>query len=220
MRFKISFKFTMYFIYFCVDIVFATVIICYCSVVRGFDFNGWIGIMCAGAAIILGVYLFYKAAYYYISRIEKVVRIQKETKLKLGIDEEKTEENLKKSFKKEYILFDEMIQELINLIKREYSSEILKNQAELNAMQSQINPHFLYNTLESIRGLAIKYNVTDIAVMTKAMADMFRFIISNKGNFIDFKDEMANIDNYMKIQQFRFDNKFIKHAQNLYLLQI
>lgn len=200
--------FTLRFIYFCVDIVLSVMILCYCWLVRGFDFGGLIGTACAVLAIILGVYFFYYSFYYYISRIETVLRVQKETKLQLGIDEDKNGRTSQEFERKTYLIFDQMIQELMYLVKREYSSELLKNQAELNAMQSQINPHFLYNTLESIRGLAIKYNVLDIAIMTKAMADMFRFIISKKGNFIDFRDEMANIDNYMKIQQFRFDNKF------------
>lgn len=95
------------------------------------------------------------------------------------------------------------------LLEREYSIVLMKKQAELAALQSQINPHFLYNTLETIRGQALMYNMHDIANMTKALADIFRYSISNKGNIISFKEELQNIDSYIKIQQVRFNGRFI-----------
>ena len=56
----------------------------------------------------------------------------------------------------------------------------MKKQAEIDALQSQINPHFFYNTLESIRGQAIVEGVDDIGKMVKALADIFRYSITNK----------------------------------------
>jgi two-component system sensor histidine kinase YesM len=91
---------------------------------------------------------------------------------------------------------------------REYESKMLKQQAELNSLQSQINPHFLYNTLESIRGQALKDRVPEIAQMTEALAMLFRYSISQKGNLVTLGAELKSIDNYFTIQQFRFNNKF------------
>ena len=98
---------------------------------------------------------------------------------------------------------------LKQLIDSEYTAGIMKKQAEIDALQSQINPHFLYNTLESIRGQAIVEEVEGIGMMVKALADIFRYSITNKNAMVKLEEELKNIDNYLKIQQFRFDNKFI-----------
>jgi len=102
-----------------------------------------------------------------------------------------------------------LIVRLKQLIDSEYTAGIMKKQAEIDALQSQINPHFLYNTLESIRGQAIAEEVEGIARMVKALADIFRYSITNKNAMVKLEEELKNIDNYLNIQQFRFDNKFI-----------
>ncbi len=98
---------------------------------------------------------------------------------------------------------------LTELIESEYSAGVMKKQAEIDALQSQINPHFLYNTLESIRGEAIDEGVVNIAKMVKALADIFRYSITNKNEMVTLEEEIKNIDNYLKIQQYRFNNKFV-----------
>jgi len=102
-----------------------------------------------------------------------------------------------------------MMDRLKDLIFREYNANIMKKQAELDALQSQINPHFLYNTLESIRGQAITHGMDDIEIMTNALSELFRYSISNKGNLVSLEEELKNVDNYLMIQQYRFNNKFI-----------
>ncbi len=98
---------------------------------------------------------------------------------------------------------------LKELIDSEYTAGIMKKQAEIDALQSQINPHFLYNTLESIRGQAIEEEVEGIEKMVKALADIFRYSITNKNAMVTLEEELKNIANYLNIQQFRFNNKFI-----------
>lgn len=93
-------------------------------------------------------------------------------------------------------------------IKREYSALILEKQSELSSLQSQINPHFLYNTLEAIRGKAILEDVPDIAEMAEALASLFRYSISRRGDMATLEDELRNLRNYMVVQQYRFHNKF------------
>ena len=81
-------------------------------------------------------------------------------------------------------------------------------QAELAALQSQINPHFLYNTLDSIRGQALIENNIEIAKMVEALAGFFRYSISRKGELVTLREELVNVKNYMMIQQYRFANRF------------
>ena len=92
--------------------------------------------------------------------------------------------------------------------QQQYSYQLLQKQAQLNAMQSQINPHFLYNALDSIRGLALEQGAAETADMTEALATLFRFSISKKNDFISLYEELKNMDNYIKIQKYRFHNRF------------
>lgn len=91
---------------------------------------------------------------------------------------------------------------------RENSVDLFDKQAELTALQSQINPHFLCNTLESIRGQAMLDDNIEIAKMVEALASFFRYSISRNSNFVTLRDELANIKNYMMIQRYRFNNRF------------
>lgn len=91
--------------------------------------------------------------------------------------------------------------------KEKFEDEILTKQAELNALQSQINPHFLYNTLDSIQGQALRSKNMEIAEMTAAMSSFFRYSISVKNNIVTVEDELRNVKNYMLIQKYRFGDK-------------
>lgn len=105
-------------------------------------------------------------------------------------------------------LFVEILQEQMQSVEREYKTEVLRQQAELMALQSQINPHFLYNTLDSIRGLAIHHQVPEIADMTEALSKLFRRMIAKESMLITLAEELQSVDNYMLIQKFRFHNRF------------
>lgn len=87
------------------------------------------------------------------------------------------------------------------------SSELMKmnkRQAQYLALQNQINPHFLYNTLESIRSEALVAGLTALAEMTEALASFFRYTISKVENLVSVEEELQNCETYFKIQQYRF----------------
>jgi two-component system sensor histidine kinase YesM len=86
--------------------------------------------------------------------------------------------------------------------------EILQKQANLNAYQSQINPHFLYNMLDTIRGQALDDGSTATSDMIEALSKMMRYTISDKNSMVTLGTEIKSVDNYIKIQQFRFGNRF------------
>ncbi|KRE92076.1 hypothetical protein ASG89_34030 [Paenibacillus sp. Soil766] len=86
---------------------------------------------------------------------------------------------------------------------RMYEIEIAKNQMEISAFRNQINPHFLYNTLECIRALTFYNKVEDIAEITASLSNMFRYSV--KGNdFVTIQDEILHVQEYAKIIGFRF----------------
>jgi len=82
-----------------------------------------------------------------------------------------------------------------------------KRQAQYLALQNQINPHFLYNSLEGIRGEALTAGLNNVAEMTEALATFFRYTISNMEHLVTIEDELANIENYYIIQQYRFGER-------------
>jgi len=104
--------------------------------------------------------------------------------------------------------FYDLIQLLKESLDREYTADILKKEAELNALQSQINPHFLYNVLDAIRGHALMEGVGEIAEMTEALSKLFRYSVSHGESEVTLERELVNVRSYFKIQQYRFNNKF------------
>lgn len=82
--------------------------------------------------------------------------------------------------------------------------ELNKRQAQYLALQNQINPHFLYNTLESIRSEALVAGLTALAEMTEALASFFRYTISKVENLVSVEEELQNCETYFKIQRYRF----------------
>lgn len=102
---------------------------------------------------------------------------------------------------------DQAVRRLNEMIDRDNLISVSKKQAEYLALQNQINPHFLYNTLEGIRSEALIAGLDSVAEMTEALATFFRYTISRVEHLVTLEDELANIENYYYIQQFRFGDK-------------
>lgn len=102
---------------------------------------------------------------------------------------------------------ERVLLKLNEMIDRNNLINVSKKQAEYLALQNQINPHFLYNTLEGIRSEALLAGLDGVAEMTEALATFFRYTISQVEHLVTLEDELANIENYYYIQQFRFGDK-------------
>ncbi|WP_300379404.1 sensor histidine kinase [Clostridium sp.] len=88
-----------------------------------------------------------------------------------------------------------------------------KRKSELNALQAQINPHFLYNTLDSIVWMIENENYEGSITMVTALARFFRISLSKGKNIITVKDELEHAKNYLTIQNIRYKNKFSYEVQ-------
>lgn len=84
-----------------------------------------------------------------------------------------------------------------------------KRQAQYVALQNQINPHFLYNTLESIRSEAMMAGLDDVADMTESLAAFFRYTITKVENLVSVEEELQNCETYFNIQQYRFGDRIM-----------
>ena len=94
-----------------------------------------------------------------------------------------------------------------HLLDNQEVNRLSNRQAQYLALQNQINPHFLYNTLEAIRGDALSVGMRDIATITEALATFFRYTISNMDNLVSLEEELGNAENYFAIQNYRFGER-------------
>lgn len=93
------------------------------------------------------------------------------------------------------------LEELIRQVKRE---EALKKEAEMEALKYQLNPHFLYNTLNTIKWVAKMHRTPQIAEAVTALVRLLQASLGKKGDFITVKEELGLISDYMEIQRFRY----------------
>lgn len=104
--------------------------------------------------------------------------------------------------------YNKMIITIKTLIEEVYVAEIKQRQAKFLALQNQINPHMLYNTLESIRMKALVKDDEDTAGMIKILARMFRLTLGKEGRHHSIKHELEYTGNYLQLQNIRFDDMF------------
>jgi len=106
--------------------------------------------------------------------------------------------------------FNNMVSKLKWFMEDNYKKGIRVKEAELNALQAQINPHFLYNTLESInwKAMMLTKGPNTVSNMVTALATLLRLSISRGGEVVTFEDEINHVKSYLVIQQERYSNKF------------
>ncbi len=104
--------------------------------------------------------------------------------------------------------FNSMIMKIQELMSRLVSQQREKRKMELHILQNQINPHFLYNTLDSIVWLAEHRRNKDVITTVVSLAHFFRISISKGESFIPIEDEIFHVENYLTIQNIRYVNKF------------
>ena len=114
---------------------------------------------------------------------------------------------------KEYTGIIRQLKELINTV---YISKMKQREAELIALEAQINPHFLYNTLDSIRWLALKDKNYKVSEQLEALSEMFRHVLHNGKEIVTVREEMEFIDDYMFLQQAKYGSriKLVIHAED------
>lgn len=101
-----------------------------------------------------------------------------------------------------------MIRQMKKLTDDMVKEQKAKRKSELDALQSQINPHFLYNTLDSVVWMIEGERYKDAISMVTALAQLFRISLSKGNNIIPIRDEIIHARNYLNIQTVRFKNKF------------
>lgn len=103
--------------------------------------------------------------------------------------------------------FDQMVLAVNELIRTNYLNEILKKEAQLKALENQMNPHFLYNTLESINWRAKALGARDISSMAEALGTLLRITLDQKSKQVTLRRELEMVQCYMTIQKYRYEDR-------------
>ncbi|CAM3958825.1 sensor histidine kinase [Mesobacillus thioparans] len=110
--------------------------------------------------------------------------------------------------------YNQLVKETNHLMQMVYQKEILRSQSELKALQAQINPHFLFNTLDALHWSLDEKDEEELAELVVAMSDLFRYTITKEtdDDWVYLKDEIKHISDYMEIMKMRFGNRLKWHV--------
>lgn len=138
-----------------------------------------------------------------LGRLEKNMKDVEHGSFKVEIKDDLEDEigELNRSFMK-------MINKINELINEVYDSKLKEKEYEMKALQAQINPHFLYNTLSMINWKAIEAGAMDISKITLALSTFYRTSLNKGKNVMSIKDEIDNMKSYLSIQLMMHDNEF------------
>ena len=160
-----------------------------------------LSLICAAVIIIITA-----AVSFYFTRPIKVLQFSMK-QLSGGDLETRISQKRKDEFGDLFDNFNSLAGELNNLIYAVSESEKRETEAKYRMLQSQINPHFLYNSLDTIRMMAVLDDKNDIAEALLNLSALFRYHIRNSDKPVTVKEELSQIKNYLSLQQLRLQEK-------------
>ncbi|MCD9021509.1 cache domain-containing sensor histidine kinase [Cohnella silvisoli] len=104
--------------------------------------------------------------------------------------------------------FNKMAENVGSLIHEKYEANLLRKQSEFDALQSQINPHFLYNTLYSTKAIIDNHDYDTASNMVQNLAEIFRYSLNQGRHLVALSDEIAHIRKYLYLLETRFKGKY------------
>lgn len=163
--------------------------------------------------ILLGISILLLTIYILTKYVKSITRPIEELKAKMNFNDIKKLSKINPDDKivelnSLGITYNAMIENIETLIKKLEIEERLKKEAEYKALYSQIKPHFLYNTLETIQAMAIADDNDEVETAIGNLATLFRIGLSNDKSFIKIEDELKHLTSYVNIQLLRYGDKF------------
>ncbi|MEK5257475.1 sensor histidine kinase [Paenibacillus sp. FSL F4-0125] len=152
--------------------------------------------------LLLIIWIFTKTLVQPIYKLKKKIRVVEEGDFDILIHSNSKDEigELTNSFAS-------MVRRIKELIGQVYQSGIMEKEAELKALQAQISPHFLYNTLSIINWRAVQVEAEDISVVVNALSKFYRTSLNNGKQLTSIRDEILNIQAYIDIQLAMHDDQ-------------
>ena len=163
--------------------------------------------------ILLGISILLLTIYILTKYVKSITRPIEELKAKMNFNDIKKLSKINPDDKivelnSLGITYNSMIENIETLIKKLEIEERLKKEAEYKALYSQIKPHFLYNTLETIQAMAISDDNDEVETAIGNLATLFRIGLSSDKSFIKIEDELKHLTSYVNIQLLRYGDKF------------
>lgn len=175
------------------------------------DIDAQIGLINFVIWICLGLALFFGFSFSFLQKrtiVDPIIKLSKDVGqidgdgFKIGLYTESRDEV--GELNRNVIKMSEKLTDLINTV---YKSKIKLQEAEILSLQSQINPHFLYNTLDTLRWIALEHGEKKIAEQIEALSNLFRHVLNNGNEITTVKAELEHLRNYLLIQETRFGDK-------------
>lgn len=164
-------------------------------------FTIWFAVLCMAAIAILAVLLSYRITRPLIRLKHHMIRVEQ------GDFSQRVAHFSSDEFGQMSRGFNRMMEEIHRLFNEVFLLGIQEREAELSALQSQMNPHFIYNTLESINMMAIRQKHAEVSDMVTALGKLLRYTIDKVDRMVPLGEELAFVQSYVRIQQVRYDGK-------------
>jgi two-component system sensor histidine kinase YesM len=155
--------------------------------------------------ILIAIYISFSVSYSISNSINNLIRtfrIVEKGQFNIQVDQSGNDEIMRLN-----LMYQRMVLRLDHLINELYKTKLINKEVQITALKAQINPHFLYNTLETINSIAKIRKVKEISQMTKSLSSMFRYSIKGDQDFVTLGQEIENVKHYISILNIRHDNK-------------
>jgi two-component system sensor histidine kinase YesM len=162
----------------------------------------FIGLLCVIAAIFFSALLSYYVSKPIISLTNKVKNISTET-LEIEQEEYASDEI---GILEEHIA--SFVAQIRDLIQQEYKTKLEAKSAQIQALQAQINPHFLHNTLQLMGSVSLSKDARKVYRIASALSDMMRYSMDYETDFVTIAEELRHLENYLFIQKERYYDRF------------
>lgn len=156
-------------------------------------------------AILIGIIVSMYIARGLVSPIEDTANALEQ--FSKGDFEVRLSENRSDEIGKMNVVFNQAIKDIRELMQKVTQAEILEKEMEFKTLQSQMNPHFLYNTLDAINWMAFKEGQTEICNLISAISNLMRISISNRQSIIPLEQELGYVKDYLYIQNVRYKDR-------------
>lgn len=164
-------------------------------------FTIWFAVLCMAGIAILAVLLSYRITRPLIRLKHHMIRVEQ------GDFSQRVAHFSSDEFGQISRGFNRMMEEIHRLFNEVFLLGIQEREAELSALQSQMNPHFIYNTLESINMMAIRQKHAEVSDMVTALGKLLRYTIDKVDRMVPLGEELTFVQSYVRIQQVRYDGK-------------
>lgn len=162
----------------------------------------WILGTAATVSVVIFTYFIYRLVHRPMTRLLRMFRRVEDGNLPVVVNHDESDE-----FSYMVYQFNYMLQRIDHLIEQNYEKTIRNQRMELKHLQSQINPHFLYNSLYVLYRMSQEENYEGVTAMSKHLGDYFKFLTRTSGDLIPLQQEVEHAKTYAAIQQIRFGER-------------